>query len=138
MGRENSAPSGQERPLMPKIVNCLKKRDLLHNPQVSNEQLSQYGREYLMEARLVDALNFFEKSHDLEGIRQVRERSIEEGDPFLLQQTSKLLKETAPEGAWKKVGEKALADGRFQQAMTAFTAIQDEEQIEKIQTMLRS
>jgi hypothetical protein len=123
---------------MPKIVTCLKKRDLLHNPQISNEQLSQYGREYFNQGQLVDALNFFEKAQDLEGIRQIRERSIEEGDPFLLQQTSKLLKETAPEGAWRKVGEKASADGRFQQAMTAFKVIHDEEQIEKIQTMLRS
>jgi hypothetical protein len=123
---------------MPRIVSCLKKRDLLHNPQVTADQLSQYGREYLNEARLVDALNFFEKGQHLEGIRQIRERSIEEGDPLLLQQTCKILKENAPEEAWRKVGEKALADGRFQQAMTAFKAIQDEEQIEKIQTMLRS
>jgi hypothetical protein len=123
---------------MSKIGTCLKKRDLLHNPQISNDQLSQYGREFFNQVRLVDALNFFEKAQDLEGIRKIRERSIEEGDPFLLQQTSKLLKETAPEGAWRKVGEKALADGRFQQAMTAFKAIQDVEQIEKIQTMLRS
>lgn len=123
---------------MPRIVNCLKKRDLLHNPQVTPDQLFQYGREYLGEARLVDALNFFEKAQDLEGIRQIRERSIEEGDPLLLQQTCKILKENAPEENWRKIGEKALADGRFQQAMTAFKAIQDEKQIEKIQTMLRS
>ncbi|MBA4394056.1 MAG: hypothetical protein C0407_10930 [Desulfobacca sp.] len=123
---------------MPKIVTCLKKRDLLHNPQISNDQLSQYGREYFNQTRLVDALNFFEKAQDLEGIRQIRERSIEEGDSFLLQQTCKLLKDTVPEGDWRKVGEKALADGRFQQAMTAFKAIHDEEQIEKIQTMMRS
>jgi hypothetical protein len=123
---------------MPKIVSCLKKRDLLHNPQVTPDQLSQYGRGYLGEDRLVDALNFFEKAQDLEGVRQIRERSIEEGEPLLLQQTCKLLKENAPEEAWRKVGEKALSDGRFQQAITAFKAIQDEEQIEKIQTMLRS
>jgi hypothetical protein len=138
MGRYESTPAGQERPLMPKIVNCLKKRDLLHNPQISTDQLSQYGREYFNQALLVDALNFFEKAQDMDGIREIRKRSIEDGDPFLLQQTSKLLKEIAPEGAWRKVGEKALADGRFQQAMTAFKAIPDEEQIEKIKTMLRS
>ncbi|MBI5605532.1 MAG: hypothetical protein HY879_19550 [Deltaproteobacteria bacterium] len=123
---------------MPKVLNCLKKRDLLHNPQINRDQLSQYGREYFSEDRLADALNFFEKAQNQEGIRRIRERSIEDGDPFLLQQTSKLLKESAPEAAWRKAGEKALADGRFQQALTAFRAIPDEEQIEKIQTMLRS
>lgn len=123
---------------MPRIVSCLKKRDLLHNPQVSSDQLSQYGREYFTQARLVDALNFFEKAQDLEGIRQVRDQSIEEGDPLLLQQTSKLLQESAPEEVWRRVGQIALAGGRVQQALMAFKAIHDEEQIEKIQTMLRS
>ncbi len=123
---------------MPKIVSCLKKRDLLHNPQVSSDQLSQYGREYFNQALLVDALNFFEKAQDLEGIRQIRDQSIEEGDPLLLQQTCRQLKETASEEAWRKVGEKALAGGRYQQALMAFKAIHDEEQIEKIQAILRS
>lgn len=123
---------------MPKILSCLKKRDLLHHPQVDSDQLSQYGFEYFNQGRLVDALDFFEKAQNREGIRRIMEQSIEEGEPFLVQQTSKFLKETVPEEAWRKVGEKALSGGRFQQALTAFKAIHDEEQIEKIQMMLRS
>jgi hypothetical protein len=123
---------------MSKMRSCLKKRDLLHNPQIGNDQLSQYGREYLAEARLVDALDFFEKAQDLEGIRRVREQSIKDGDPFLLQKTAKLLKESIPEESWKRVGEKALMEGRFQQALTAFKAIGDEDQTAKIQEMMRS
>lgn len=123
---------------MPKILSCLKKRDLLHNPQVDTEKLSQYGFEYLNQGRLADALDFFEKARNQEGIRRIMEQSIEEGEPFLVHQTGKLLKQTIPEEAWRKVGEKALAGGRFQQALTAFKALHDEEQIEKIQMMLRS
>ena len=123
---------------MPKILNCLKKRDLLHNPQIDGDQLSQYGFEYLNQGRLADALDFFEKARDQEGIRRIMEQSIEEGGPFLLQHTGRLLKETVPDEAWRKVGEKALAEGRFQQALTAFKVIHDEEQIEKIQMLLRS
>ena len=123
---------------MPKILSCLKKRDLLHNPQVDSDQLAQYGLEYLNQGRLADAFDFFEKAKNTEGIRRIMEKSIEQGDPLLLQQTSKLLKEVAPEEAWRKVGGKALSDGRFQQALMAFKAVHDEEQIEKIQTMLRS
>ena len=123
---------------MPKILSCLKKRDLLHNPQVDSDHLVQYGHEYFNQGRLADALNFFEKAKDTEGIRRIMEQSIEEGDPLLLQQSSKLLKEVAPEEAWRKVGGKALANGRFQQALMAFKAVHDEEQIEKIQMMLRS
>ena len=122
---------------MAKILTCLKKRDLLHDQGISGDELVQYGREYLKQDRPVDALDFFEKAQDLEGIRQIREWGIGKGDPFLLQQTTRLLKEPAPEGSWRKIGEKALADGRYQQALVAFKALADEEKIQEIQALMR-
>jgi hypothetical protein len=123
---------------MAKILNCLKKRDLLHNPQAGGDELSQYGQEYLNQDRPADALDFFEKAEDREGVSQVREISIQEGEPLLLQQTSKLLKEKVAPEVWEKVGSKALADGRLRQALAAFTAIQDENKIQEIQGRLKS
>ncbi len=122
---------------MARIVSCLKKREMLHNTSISSDELAQYGWEYLKEDRPVDALDFFEKAQDLEGIRQIREWSLEQGDPFLLQQTGKLLKEQVPEDLWRKVGEKALGAGRFQQALMAFKALADEEKIKEIQTLIK-
>jgi hypothetical protein len=122
---------------MAKILSCLKKRDLLHNPSISSDELTQYGGEYLKQDRPVDALDFFEKAHDLKGIRQIREWSLEQGDPFLLQQTAKLLKEPASEASWRKIGEKALAAGRLQQALMAFNALADEEKIQEIQGLMK-
>jgi hypothetical protein len=123
---------------MAKMVTCLKKRDLLHNPHVGENELSQYGQEYLKEDRLVDALDFFEKAQDLEGIKQIRDRSIREGDPFLLQQTSKFLKEKIAEEVWRMVGEKTWSEGRLRQALAAFKNIPDENKIQEIQTLIQS
>jgi hypothetical protein len=123
---------------MAKILSCLKKRDLLHDRGISGDELAQYGWEYLKQDRPIDALDFFEKAKNLEGIRRIREWGIEQGDPFLLQQTCKLLKEPAPEGSWRKIGEKAQAAGRLQQALTAFKALADEEKIQEIQVLMRS
>jgi hypothetical protein len=122
---------------MAKILSCLKKRDLLHSPNVAGEEIAQYGWEYFKQDRLVDALDFFEKAKDLEGIRRIMERSIEEGDYFLLQQSSKILKETVPETVWRMVGGKALASGRVQQALMAFKTISDENKIQEIQSLLK-
>ena len=122
---------------MTKILSCLKKRDLLHNPSIGGDELAQYGWEYLKQDRPVDALDFFEKAQNLEGIRRIREWSLEQGDPFLLQQTGKLLKEPAPEDTWRKIGEKALAAGRLQQALMAFNALADEEKIQEIQALIK-
>ena len=121
---------------MAKILGCLKKRDLLHNPQVGKGELSRYGQEYLQQDRLADALDFFEKAEDTEGIRQVRDRSIEAGDPFLLQLSGKLLKEKPAEEVWRRVGTKALAEGRLRQALIAFQTVPDEKKIQEIQGQL--
>ncbi len=122
---------------MAKVLSCLKKRDLLHNPNIGSDELSQYGWEYLNLDRPVDALDFFEKAQNPEGIRRIREWSLEQGDPFLLQQTGKLLKEPPPQDSWRMVGEKALTAGRLKQALTAFKVLGDEEKIQEIQALIK-
>ncbi len=122
---------------MAKILSCLKKRDLLHSPNNAPEELSQYGREYLQANRLVDALDFFEKAQDQEGIRQIKKISLEEGDFFLLQQSSKLLKEPVPDEVWKGLGETNLSQGKLQEALSAFKVIKDEAKIQEIQALLQ-
>jgi tetratricopeptide (TPR) repeat protein len=122
---------------MVKILSCLKKRDLLHSPNTSPEELSQYGREYLQANRLVDALDFFEKAQDQEGIRQVKKIGLEEGDFFLLQQSSKLLKEPVPDEVWKDLGERFLSQGKLQEALSAFKVVEDEAKIQEIQALLQ-
>lgn len=109
---------------------------MLHDPNVGSKELAQYGWAYLKQDRPVDALDFFEKALDLEGIRRIREWSLEQGDPFLLQQTSKMLKEPVPEDSWRKVEEKARAAGRLQQSLTSAKALADEEKIQEIQALL--
>jgi hypothetical protein len=49
-----------------------------------------------------------------------------------------MLKEQVPEESWRKVGEKAKAAGRHQQALMAFKAVADEEKIQEIQALMKS
>lgn len=121
---------------MPAALTCLKKRDLLHNPNASPEELKRLGKEYLEEGRAVDALDFLEKAGDREGIARIRDLSIEQGDIFLLQQTAKLLQAPIEEKDWRATVEKALEEGRFREALTAFKALGDEKKIEEIQALL--
>lgn len=122
---------------MSSLLSCLKKRDLLHNQNIVSSEFSQYGWNYFKQDRPVDALDFFEKAMDLEGIRKIREWSLEQGDPFLLQQTSRLLKEPVPEDSWRKVLKKAQTGGRLQQALTAAKALADEGKIQEIQGLMK-
>jgi hypothetical protein len=123
---------------MAKILSCLKKRDLLHNENAGPAQLSEHGKEYLNEDRLADALDFFEKAQDWKGIKEIRKRSIEEGIPFLFQQTSKLLKEPPTPEGWQRIAEKALAQGKLQEALAGYRFLQDEEKVQEILGLIQN
>ncbi len=118
------------------ILNCLKKRDLLHDDKVPAEAYKRLGWEYLQDDRPLDALDFFEKAGDQEGLSHLRRIGLEQGDIFLLQQSSKLLKVPVSEAEWRQAGEKALAEGRYQQAVTAFQAAGDETRAQEAQGLL--
>lgn len=121
---------------MTERLSCLKKRDLLHNEQVSTADLLRFAHAFLEDGRPVDALDFFEKAGDREGIHRIRRWSIEQGDPFLLRQTGKLLKEPIPAEEWRQVGQKALEEGRYAQALNAFRSAGDEDKIQEILTLM--
>ena len=122
---------------MSNLLSCLKKRDLLHNQSIGGDEFAHYGWDYLKQDRPVDALDFFERAQELEGIRKIREWSLEEGDPFLLQQTSKLLKEPVSGESWRTVIEKTQAAGRLRQALVAAKALGDEEKIQEIESLMK-
>ena len=122
---------------MSSLLSCLKKRDLLHNPNIGQSEYAQYGWDYFKQERPVDALDFFEKAQDQEGIRQVQKIGLEEGDFFLLQQSSKLLKEPVPDEVWKDLGERFLSQGKLQEALSAFKVVEDEAKIQEIQALLQ-
>ena len=108
------------------LLGCLKKRALIQDEGVNPEVLRRYGREYLSQGRDLEAVVFFEQARDEEGLRALKTRGLEAGDPFLYKQACRLLKEIPDPADWKTIGEKALAAGRYLQALTAFRALPDE------------
>ncbi|HSO73096.1 MAG TPA: hypothetical protein VLR91_10700, partial [Thermodesulfobacteriota bacterium] len=63
-------------------------------------------------------------------------RGLEEGDPFLFKQACRFLKESPDPADWKLIGEKALSQGRWQQALSAFKALPDETKIMEIEQLI--
>ena len=74
-----------------KLLDCLKKRDLLNSDKADEAELIQFGERYLLDGRLSDSIDFFEKAQHLEGLNQLRERCIAEGDYFLYHRLFALL-----------------------------------------------
>ena len=87
------------------LMSCLKKRDLIQDLNTSPEVLIRSGQEFLNQGRTLESLEFFERAQDPEGLRLLKEKGVEEGDPFLYRQTCKSLKESPDPAAWKRIGE---------------------------------
>jgi tetratricopeptide (TPR) repeat protein len=118
------------------ILNCLKKRDLIQDAGENTEALRRLGRDYMSQDRFLEALEFFEASQDREGMERLREKGLEEGDPFLYRQACKLLKVNPDPADWHQIGEKALAAGRYQQALAAFKSKSDEARVQEIENLI--
>jgi|WetSurMetagenome_2_1015567.scaffolds.fasta_scaffold314898_2 hypothetical protein len=118
------------------LMSCLKKRDLIQDVTTGREILIKSGLEYLNQGRTLESLEFFERSQDSEGLRTLQKRGLEEGDPFLYKQACKSLKESPDPAAWKRIGEIALSQGRFHQALTAFKALADESKIKEMEQLI--
>ncbi|MBI5584643.1 MAG: hypothetical protein HY892_12570 [Deltaproteobacteria bacterium] len=118
------------------ILSCLKKRDLIQESGANAEALRRLGREYLDQNRPVEALEFFEATLDREALERLREKGLEDGDPFLYRQACKLLKTNPDPADWQKIGEKALVAGRYQQALAAFQAGADEARVKEIESLI--
>lgn len=119
------------------LLSCLKKRDLIQEGSSDREALNRYGREYAAQGRSLEALEFFEQTRDEEGLRALKTRGLEEGDPFLFKQACRLLKEIPDSADWKTVGEKALAAGRTLQALAVFRSLGDDVRIGEVEKMVK-
>lgn len=118
------------------LMGCLKKRDLIQEVTTSHETLIKFGQEYLQQGRWLEALDFFERAPDPEGLQTLKQKGWEEGDPFLYKQACRFLKESPDPADWRSIGEKALSQGRWHQALTAFKALADETKIQEIEQLI--
>ena len=105
-----------------------KKRELLNGPATPPERLSALGGAAEAEGFLNDALDFFEKAGDGEGLARLRARAVEEGDLFLLGRASKALVRAASREELAVLARRAEELGKIAFAVEAYRRAGDEAQ----------
>jgi len=114
---------GTEKPLPPGMPNCLKKRRLLNEKELSPELCREYGEKFLAIDWWEDALEFFQKGNYQEGLEKIKAQALESGDAFLL---GRLVKDRDPD-LWRRVAEQAMELGKLQFARRAWEMAGDKE-----------
>ncbi len=99
-------------------THYIKKRDLLHSPGSSPAVLSRTAQEFLALERFSDALDFFEKARDQDGIAEIKRIALERGDTFLLARLDRLDRTLITREEWDAAAQQAVAAQR--PSMAAF------------------
>jgi hypothetical protein len=115
--------TGIEKPLPKGMPNCLKKRRLLNEKELSPDLCREYGEKFLALGWWEDALEFFLKGKYQEGVEKIKAHCLESGDAYLL---GRIVKPGDPE-LWRRVAEKALEQGKLQFARRALETAGEKE-----------
>ena len=108
--------SAQPFQALPKgLPGCLKKRRLLNDPELRPELCRQYGEKFFSLGWWQDALEFFMKCRDIQGLEKIKNHCLKTGDAFLLSRLGPQDPKT-----WRLVAEKALDQGKFGFARRAY------------------
>ena len=118
------------------LPNHKKKQQLLHAKDAKPEDLRRQGEKFLQAGWLSDAIDFFGKAGDQDGLKKIREITIEEGDTFLFRRTLKAMDETADEEQWKELAARALEQGKLQFAREAYRMAGDRKSLDKVDQLI--
>jgi len=94
----------------------LKRREFLHSEKTSPETLSAAGRALLAAERYSDALDFFEKARDTDGIQKIKRIALQRGDTFLLARLDRFDRTLVTKEEWEAAAKTAAAEGKASMA----------------------
>lgn len=112
------------------------KQALLYKPDTKPQELINWGRKFQEAGWYRDAILFFTKAEDRQGLEGIRRQMIEEGDVFLFRQVLVGLDESASDDEWRQLGDRAMTLGKLQFAREAYRMIGDRKSIDKIDKMI--
>ncbi len=118
------------------VPGFFRKREMLVGDRASKDDLSREGRSLAAEGLLDEALLFFAKAEDGEGMSKLLEESRRRGDAFTFEAVLRALDRTASREEWAEVGEQAAAAGQFRFAWRAFEKAGDKAGLEKVRLAL--
>ena len=89
------------------LDHYLQKRDALHDPKATPEKLSALGKKFFEAKAYSDALDFFERAKDEDGIAQIKKMALDEGETFILARMERLDAKSVDDDEWEHAGEVA-------------------------------
>ncbi|MCX5848125.1 MAG: hypothetical protein NTW65_01560 [Deltaproteobacteria bacterium] len=113
------------------------KQKLLYIDKVSQDELRNYGDLYMQEGFLSDALDFFQKANDTNGIQKIKNIAFDSGDVMLFQQAAKALNLELKPADWEVIGQKAIDLKKYSFALHALEKANNEEKLNSLKKIIQ-
>jgi hypothetical protein len=114
------------------LPGCLKKRRLLNEPALKSELCREYGEKFLALGWWEDALEFFQKAGDSQGLEVIKNHCLETGDAYLL---GRLGVGQDPQ-TWRQLAEQALDLGKLRFARRAYELAGDPDKAAMVEGLI--
>jgi len=103
-----------------KPLDSLAKRDLLAAEKFDPEEIRERADAFFADKRYSDALDFYQKLSDKNGVRRIKEAAIVLGNTDLLWRIEHRDEESVTKADWTACGEGAMRLEKFRAAAYAF------------------
>jgi hypothetical protein len=117
-------------------LSFIKKRELLFSAQTPPAALKMRGRELLEQGLFDDALEFFIKAQDHEGMEKILEECRRTGDAFTFEATLRALGRAAAREEWERMAQTALDSGQLWFAYRAFEKADNQAGLQKVREQM--
>ncbi len=101
-----------------------------HTP--SSNQLKEFGEMALEKGLYQDALEFFAKIQDEEGLKKIQTYALDEGDAFLFQAFERFSRQEISDDLWNRLGRNAVQNGKIRFARMAFERTENKEELKNL------
>ena len=121
-----------------KLPDCFRKSKLLNDSKLPAEKLISFGEMFLRAGFFYDAAEFFRKASYTDGMKQLRDLAVEQGDSFLLGIALRGSDEQENTGLWEALGKKAMELKKYSHAHRAFKMAGNEALLKQAAEAFRS
>ena len=113
-----------------------RRREMLDGDKTAGGTLRELASELVDQGLLDEALGYFVKAGDREGMESVLEESRRVGDTFSFEASLRALGREASKEEWGALGKQALDKGRLWFAYRAFEKADDQPGLEKVRASM--
>jgi hypothetical protein len=96
----------------PPLPGPMKKREIMYSTSLSADEKARWGRRFLEEGLVSDALAFFVEARSKDDLAMMRDRAIREGDAFMLRMIGNAMPEIVANEHWLALQTNASAMGK--------------------------